>query len=127
MTQKRPPLERVLDPTGPAAPPRRNGELVFRAPWESRVFGATLVLYDRGAFTWDEFRERLIAAIARAEAVRAPAAPAPVAAPESAPFPYYECWLEALEDLLAAKGLCAADALATREQALAARPPGHDH
>ena len=109
--------ERVLDAEGPAAPPRTNGELVFQAPWESRVFGLTLALYEQGRFDWEEFRERLIGAIARAEARLEP----------EEPFHYYACWLEALQELLAAKGICAPDALADREDRLAARPAGHDH
>ena len=33
-------MERVEpDAHGPLAPPRRNGELVFEAPWETRAFG----------------------------------------------------------------------------------------
>ena len=47
-----------------AAPPRQNGELVFQAPWESRVFGLAAALRDRGLFAWDEFRVCLIAEIA---------------------------------------------------------------
>ncbi len=109
--------ERVLDAHGPAAPPRRNGELVFEAPWESRVFGLTMVLHQRGCFEWDEFRDRLIQSVARADA-RAAAGEA---------FHYYACWLEALRGLLAEKELCAPEALAERETALAARPAGHDH
>ena len=56
-----------LDLDGPAAPPRRNGELVFEAPWESRLFGLTMALHEAGAFSWDEFRSRLIAEIRHAE------------------------------------------------------------
>jgi hypothetical protein len=29
----------LLDVDGIADPPRRNGELIFEAPWQSRVFG----------------------------------------------------------------------------------------
>ena len=50
-------------PDDPAAPPRANGELVFAAPWESRVFGLAAALRERGLFSWDEFRAELIAAI----------------------------------------------------------------
>ena len=35
--------------TAPAAPPRRNGELVFEVPWESRAFGVALALCEAGA------------------------------------------------------------------------------
>ncbi len=106
--------ERVLDDRGPAAPPRRNGELAFQAPWESRVFGLTTVLHQRGCFAWDEFRDRLIGAVARAES-------------RGTEFHYYACWLEALREVLANKELCAPEALAEREDVLAARPVGHDH
>ena len=55
--------EQRLDLDGPVAPPRRNGELVFAEPWESRVFGLTMALHQAGIFIWDEFRSRLIDAI----------------------------------------------------------------
>lgn len=110
-------IERVLDASGASAPPRSNGELTFQAPWESRVFGLTMVLYERGRFEWEEFRDRLIAAIARAEARLGP----------DEAFHYYACWLEALQDLLAAKKLCGPEVLAEREGSLTARPAGHDH
>jgi nitrile hydratase accessory protein len=109
--------ERVLDTSGPAAPPRSNGELVFQAPWESRVFGLTLALHEQGRFDWEDFRKRLIAAVAGAEAKLGP----------DEPYHYYACWLEALQGLLASRGMCSADALDERESALAARPAGHDH
>jgi len=50
----------MLDPDGPAAPPRRNGELVFEAPWQSRLFGLTMTLHRAGFFDWEEFRRLLI-------------------------------------------------------------------
>lgn len=110
--------EHLLDADGPAAPPRRNGELVFEAPWEGRVFGVTLALHEQGRFVWDEFRDRLIAAIARADGTVAQGEPAPS---------YWACWLTALEGLLEAKGLCSDAALDARAKTLAARPAGHDH
>ncbi|HVP29640.1 MAG TPA: nitrile hydratase accessory protein [Myxococcota bacterium] len=106
-----------LDASGPAAPPRRNGELVFAAPWESRLFGLTLALHAEGRFAWEEFRQRLIAEVSLRDR----------AAADGAPFAYYEAWLAALEALLAAKGLCSGVELAARAEALAARSPGHDH
>lgn len=116
MTDARP--ERVLEWDGPLAPPRKNGELVFDALWESRVFGMTMTLYERGAFAWDEFRERLIAAIADWERAHAPDDPS---------YRYWQCWLGAFEALLADKGICAPAAVAARVTELAARPAGHDH
>ena len=50
---------------GPALPlPRRNGELVFAEPWESRAFGLAMTLNAGGVFDWEEFRQHLIRAVA---------------------------------------------------------------
>ncbi|WP_099021351.1 nitrile hydratase accessory protein [Mycolicibacterium palauense] len=43
--------------------PRSNGELVFDAPWQGRLFGLVVHLCQAGAFEWDEFKEHLIAVI----------------------------------------------------------------
>jgi nitrile hydratase accessory protein len=110
--------ERVLAWDGPLSPPRRNGEIVFAALWESRVFGLTMTLYEAGRFTWPEFRDRLIAEIGgweRAHGV------------DGAGFHYWACWLRAFERLVVDKGLCMPDVVDARVAALAARPPGHDH
>ena len=107
----------LLPTEGKAAPPRANGELVFEAPWESRLFGLTMALHEQGHFAWPDFQEQLIAAIAAWEAGAAP----------DAPYPYYHCWLRALEALLGERGLVAARDLDTRARAFAARPHGHDH
>ena len=82
----------VADMTGPAAMPRRNGELVFAEPWQGRAFGMAVALSERGAFAWEEFRQELIAQVAAAER-------------RGGPFEYYEVWLATFERLLAAKGL----------------------
>ena len=102
---------------GPAAPPRANGELVFEAPWESRLFGLTHALCDAGQFTWGDFQRALIAAIAAWEREAAP----------GTPYRYYERWLAALERILAAQALVARAELDEMERALAVRPHGHDH
>jgi nitrile hydratase accessory protein len=108
----------ALDTSGPAAPPRSNGELVFAEPWESRAFGMAVTLADSGAFTWDEFRDRLVARIAAWEAEHGPADPG---------FRYYACWLDALEDLLVGRGVLATTDVVARSTAFAGRPTGHDH
>jgi len=106
-----------LDVEGPAAPPRANGELVFAEPWESRAFGLAMTLHGAGVFTWDEFRDQLIASIAGWESTAEP----------GDCYSYYRCWLTALESVLGDKGLVAPEALAERAEVLAQRPPGHDH
>ena len=50
------------------APPTENGELVFEAPWEARVFALAHHLCDAGLYSWDDFREALIAEIAQWDA-----------------------------------------------------------
>jgi nitrile hydratase accessory protein len=106
-----------LDPAGPAAPPRRNGELVFAAPWERRLFGVTLALHERGVFAWNDFRALLIDEIARWQATAAP----------GATYAYYERWELALSRLLGERGLIDPAAVEARARELAALPPGHDH
>jgi nitrile hydratase accessory protein len=88
--------ERIAaDLNSPAAIPRRNGEPVFNEPWESRAFGIAVALCERGLYTWDEFRDQLIAEITTAEA-------------RGSHSSYYECFLAALENLLITKGTCPA-------------------
>ena len=50
------------------APPTENGELVFEAPWEARVFALAHHLCDAGLYNWDDFRDALIAEIAQWDA-----------------------------------------------------------
>ncbi len=107
----------LLDIEGPAAPPRSNGELVFAEPWESRAFGLAMTLHARCVFEWEDFRQRLIAAIAEAERHPDP----------DQPFSYYRCWLAALEQVLDDKGVLSAEELLDRARELGARPAGHDH
>ncbi len=99
-----------LDADGPAAPPRANGELVFTAPWQSRLFGTTMQLRESGRIDWERFRRGLIEEIGRHE-----------------DDDYWGCWQRALEGLLAEIGLVDGGELAARARELAARPPGHDH
>jgi nitrile hydratase accessory protein len=78
-------------------PPRKNGELVFDAPWEGRSFGLALALHERGLFDWEEFRQRLISSIA-----------------VQPTGDYYEQWLRALERLLLEKGVLTPEELSAR-------------
>ena len=103
---------------GPAAPPRSNGELVFEAPWEGRLFGTTLALIEAGAFAWKEFQAELVAEIARWESEHRPEGP---------DYAYYERWLAAFEKTLAVHNLCSEESQHHRVSELARRPHGHDH
>ena len=76
------------------APPRANGELVFAAPWEARAFALAVAIVDRHNLEWDEFRTRLVTAIA-----------------EDPDRPYFESWAVALESLVLDCGLSTSSAL----------------
>jgi nitrile hydratase accessory protein len=82
--------------TGSAALPRKNGELVFQSPWESKTFGMAIALHEKGFYEWDEFREALIAEIKRWES-RSTA--------KDRKWNYYERWLSSLEEVLVKKGI----------------------
>lgn len=73
----------------PEGLPRRNGELVFDAPWESRAFGLAAAYVESSGQDWARFRAHLTAAIGEL--------------PDSTP--YYEAWVEALDRLIASDGL----------------------
>ena len=86
----------MLDVSGPAAVPRKNGELVFETPWESRAFGIAVALSERGAFDWEEFRKELISEIKETEKGEFA---------RTGKWSYYDIWTASLEKLLIAKGI----------------------
>jgi nitrile hydratase accessory protein len=109
-------LRAVDDPlSGPLAPPMVNGEVVFDAPWQGRVFGMARALADAGVYTWDDFRACLIREIGDWD--RQP----------EGEYAYYDHFLHALERLLAQRGLVDPQSLHEVADALRGRPHGHDH
>ena len=76
---------------GEAALPRKNGELVFEMPWESRAFGLAVSLSDAGVVEWPEFRKALVTAIKVSER-------------DKDGRSYYQQWLSALEKVALEKG-----------------------
>jgi nitrile hydratase accessory protein len=83
--------------------PRDNGELVFDAPWEARALAMAVALTEKLGLEWDDFRTRLMAAIA-----------------DDPDRPYYESWAVALESLVLSLELAtptALDAAAPTERA----------
>ena len=87
--------------------PRKNGELQFEAPWEARVFGMAVAMYDDRQFVWDDFRTRLVQEIADAEA-------------HCDDSGYYERWLGSFERLLLETGVLSPDELDRRTAEFAA-------
>lgn len=100
---------------GPLSPPMENGEVIFEAPWQGRVFGMAHTLASSGVFDWDEFRACLITELASWDREGA------------GPFEYYDHFLRALETLLLRRGLLSEVELGARRAEIAARPHGHDH
>ncbi len=86
-------------------------EPVFQSPWEARVFSIAVHMSRAGLFTWDEFRDRLIAEIARPDASE----------------DYYQNWLRALEGLLDDKGTLIAEEIDRELAELKANPPAPQH
>ena len=95
----------------------QNGELAFDAPWQGRAFGIARSLAEAGLYSWDDFRDCLIAEIRRRD----------TEAPADAPYAYYDRFLAALETLLVRRGVLSQGDLAQRIQVLRERPEGHDH
>ena len=92
----------VANMEGAAAMPRSNGELIFEAPWQGRVFGMAIAMQDKGIYGWEEFRDQLIDEIAA----------------DSYPDPsiYYERWLASFESLLVQRGIVSGAVLETRTE-----------
>ena len=78
----------------PSIPRDREGP-VFREPWEAQAFAMALALFDRGLFTWPQWAATLAEEIKRAQAAGDP----------DTGETYYRHWLNALERLVAAKGV----------------------
>ena len=74
-----------------------------------------MALVEGGLFSWDDFRDHLIAAVQRWELD-------PVGE-----YRYYERWQEALESIVSELEIVAPPDVDERASAYAARPPGHDH
>ncbi len=106
-----------MELSGELAPPMANGEVIFEAPWQSRVFGLARVLCEAGHFEWDEFRSQLIRSIDSWEQ----------SVSDKQSYEYFDRFLEALSILLTERGLCAKGELESRTQQFEARPHGHDH
>ena len=96
MSEPRSDLATIDADLGDEAPlPRDNGELVFDEPWQGRALGMAVVALDRLGVRWPDFRRHLANAIAAR----------PASQDESPATAYYAAWLDALERLLAERGL----------------------
>ncbi len=74
---------------------------VFREPWEAQAFSMAVALHQRGLFTWPEWAATLADEIKRAQAAGDP----------DTGETYYRHWLNALERLVAEKGIASRETL----------------
>ena len=102
---------------GNLQPPMANGEVLFEEAWQSRVFAMTILLYQDGLFSWNEFQDELIEVIGRWDAVN----------DETRQYEYYDHFSEALNTLLNKKNIVASGEMGKRTDEYASRPHGHDH
>ena len=94
---------RISSMGGDASLPRKNGELVFEAPWEGRAFGLAVAMNEDGLYDWGDFREKLVAEIASAER-------------KGTASGYYARWLASLENLAIERGFVTSTELDTRTE-----------
>jgi nitrile hydratase accessory protein len=92
---------------------------VFCAPWAARAFAMALKLNQDGLFSWPEW-----VAVFSAELASSEHGPHALAGDAD---DYYECWVNALEKILAGKGILDTSTLeASRESTIASWPePEH--
>jgi nitrile hydratase subunit beta len=98
----------------PDSPPRLDGKLFFSNRWERDVFGLALSLSKAGYFEWEDFRQCLIASIAKWEETGCKDQPR---------WDYYERFLEALLNVVEASDVLRGDELA---KVLVARCPADE-
>jgi len=89
-----------------AGMPRDGSEPVFREPWEANAFAMAVRLNEAGVFTWVEWAATLASEIDRAQAD----------GDRDLGDTYYRHWLNALETLVASKGLLGVSDMARRKE-----------
>jgi nitrile hydratase accessory protein len=87
--------------------PRDDDGPVFCEPWEAQAFAMALALHERGLFTWTEWAATIAEEIKRAQAAGDP----------DTGETYYRHWLNALERLVAEKGVTDRNTLARYREA----------
>ena len=99
------------------APPMVNGEVVFEAPWQARVFGLAVTMAEQGLYAWSDFQAELIREIDTFDR----------SASDDDTYQYFDHFERALHRLVCARGLLDESLLTQRAQAFAERPHDHDH
>ncbi|MFT7651491.1 MAG: nitrile hydratase accessory protein [Limisphaerales bacterium] len=101
--------------------PMENGEVVFEAPWQGRIFGMAVALSEQGLFTWAEFQQELINYVGTWDG-------RPSATKEATSgYAYYDHFSDALTAVLQSKKTVSGAEIDEREAVLRSRPHDHDH
>ncbi len=102
-----------MQPDRPVADPafaeglRDEPGVAFAEPWQARAFAMAVLASREGCFTWSEWTHALSRELQRASG----------ADPKAAGTSYFECWLSALQSLLADKGAIGLAELRERKHA----------
>ena len=91
----------AIDGAGLPMPPSANGERHFSEPWQAHGFALTLLLHQKGVFSWVEWAEALAARIRQAQAGGDP----------DDGSGYYRHWIDALEQLMITREIATAGQL----------------
>jgi len=93
-----------------------NGEVAFETAWEIRAFALALAAHQSGQYEWSQFQQALIAAIRTWEDTGT-----------EEQWRYYDRWLEALETLLAERGILDESELDERTRTVLTTPRDMHH
>jgi nitrile hydratase accessory protein len=104
------PADALMAAAEPVVPIPRgpDGAPTFEAPWQAQAFAMTLVLHERGLFSWPEWVSTLAAEIAGAD---------PGGDADDYGSAYYRHWLAAIERLVVDKGATTSGHLDARRDA----------
>ncbi|GGG06591.1 nitrile hydratase accessory protein [Paenibacillus abyssi] len=85
--------------------PRDNGELVFKTPWEGRIFAMAVLMTEKGVYPWKSFNGKFAREIGEAERGQ----------PEAEMVAsYYHHWVKAFEKVLLEAEVLKSEQLETR-------------
>jgi nitrile hydratase accessory protein len=99
----------AADGAGLPLPTQVQGESHFSAPWQAHAFALTLLLHQRGVFSWPEWAAALAAQLRQARDRGDP----------DDGSAYYRHWMDALERLMIERGIATAEQLHALEHAWA--------
>jgi nitrile hydratase accessory protein len=99
----------AADGAGLPLPADTAGERHFSEPWQAHAFALTLMLHRKGVFSWVEWAQALAERIRQARLDGDP----------DDGSGYYRHWMDALEQLMIARGIASAEQLHALEHAWA--------